>query len=261
MSYQLPKVWQHPNNTSNPFFNAERMVAGARFEQKLPVGKKPLQLYSLGTPSGLRVHILLEELAELNVADARYDAFAIDIGSGEQYGSDFVAINPNAKIPALVDYSANPPVKLFESDAILQYLAEKYQQFIPPSPEKRAECMSWLFWQTGSSPYVGGGFGHFFAFAPQHFEYPINYFTLEVKRQLSVLDKHLADKTYLCGDDYSMADMATWTWYGRLALGQVYGSGDFLQVNDYPNVQRWAKLIASRPAVQRALRLPLQPIA
>ncbi|TNH05505.1 glutathione-dependent disulfide-bond oxidoreductase [Testudinibacter sp. TR-2022] len=260
MSYTLPKIWTHPNNTDNPFFNAERMVAGARFEQKLPVGDKPLQLYSLGTPSGLRVHMVLEELAESGVADAEYDAFAIDIGRGEQYGSDFVALNPNAKIPALVDYSANPPVKLFEFDAILQYLAEKHGQFIPASPQKRAECMSWLFWQAGSSPYVGGGFGHFFAFAPEPFEYPINYFTLEVKRQLSVLDKHLADKAYLCGDGYTIADMATWTWYGRLALGLVYGSGEFLQVADYPHVQRWAKNIAARPAVQRAMNLRLQAI-
>ena len=189
MSYIPPKIWTNHKQTGNLFTDSSRMVTGARFEQTLPVGKNPLQLYTLGTPSGLRVHILLEELAELGVADAKFDAYAINIGSGEQYGSDFVAINPNAKIPALVDYSANPPVKLFESDAILQYLAEKHQQFIPTSPEQRATCISWLFWQTGSSPYVGGGFGHFFAFAPEKLEYPINYFTLEVKRQLDLLNK------------------------------------------------------------------------
>lgn len=261
MSYQLPKIWTHPNNTDNPFFNAERMVAWARFEQKLPAGNNPLQLYSLGTPSGLRVHILLEELAELGVDNAKYDAFAVNIGQGEQYGSDFVALNPNSKIPALVDNSASPPVKLFESDAILQYLAEKFNQFIPQSPDKKATCMSWLFWQAGSSVYVGGGFGHFFAFAPEPMEYPINYFTLEVKRQLSVLDTHFAENAYLCGDEYSIADMAVWSWYGRLALGQVYGSGEFLQVDDYPNVQRWAKQIAARPAVHRAINLPLKSLA
>lgn len=261
MSYIPPKIWTNHKQTGNLFTDSSRMVTGARFEQTLPVGKNPLQLYTLGTPSGLRVHILLEELAELGVADAKYDAYAIDIGRGEQYGSDFVAINPNAKIPALVDYSANPPVKLFESDAILQYLAEKHQQFIPKSPEQRATCMNWLFWQTGSSPYVGGGFGHFFAFAPEKLEYPINYFTLEVKRQLDLLNKYLADKSYFCGDEYSIADMAIWSWYGRLALGQVYGSGEFLQVNDYVHLQRWAKQMLERPAVQRAMKLPLQPIA
>ncbi|MDH2997011.1 glutathione-dependent disulfide-bond oxidoreductase [Pasteurellaceae bacterium LFhippo2] len=261
MNYIPPKVWTSNKKTGNLFTDASRMITGARFEQRLPVGKNPLQLYTLGTPSGLRVHILLEELSELGVANAEYDAYAINIGQGEQYGSDFVEINPNAKIPALVDYSVNPPMKLFEADAILQYLAEKHQQFIPISPEKRATCMSWLFWQAGSSVYVGGGFGHFFAFAPEPMEYPINYFTLEVKRQLDLLNKYLADKTYFCGDEYSIADMAVWSWYGRLALGQVYGSGEFLDVNSYPHLQRWAKQIISRPAVQRAIRLPLQPIA
>lgn len=260
MTYTPPKIWTHPTRSGHLFNNPERMIAGARFEQTLPVGKNPLQLYTLGTPSGLRVHMVLEELAELSVANAEYDAYAIDIGRGQQYGSDFVAINPNAKIPALVDYGVNPPVKLFESDAIVQYLAEKYGHFIPKNPQKRADCMAWLFWQAGSSPYVGGGFGHFFAFAPEKQEYPINYFTLEVKRQLDVLDKHLADKAFLCDDEYTIADMATWTWYGRLALGLVWGSGEFLQVQDYVHVVRWAKLIAERPAVQRAVVLELKPI-
>ncbi|MEB6481175.1 glutathione-dependent disulfide-bond oxidoreductase [Acinetobacter vivianii] len=260
MSYIPPKIWKSNNHSNNHFFNAQRAIAGARFEKKLPVGKNPLQLYSLHTPYGIKPNIILEELAEAGVVNAKYDAYSIDIGRGDQYGSDFVDINPNAKIPVLVDYSINPPVKLFESDAILQYLAEKHQKFIPTSPEKRAVCMSWLFWQAGYSPYVGGGFGHFYAFAPEPMEYPINYFTLEVKRQLDVLNKYLVDKTYFCGDEYSIADMAVWTWYGRLALGQVYGSGEFLQVDGYPHLQRWAKYIASRPAVQRATRLSLQPI-
>lgn len=260
MNYNPPKVWSKTKKTGNLFTDESRMITGARFEQNLSVGKKPLQLYTLGTPSGIRVHILLEELAELGVTEAEYDAFAIDISRGEQYGSDFVNINPNAKIPALIDTSLSPAVTLFESDAILHYLADKHQLFLPQNPEKRAKAMSWLFWQTGSSPYVGGGFGHFYAFAPEKLEYPIDYFTLEVKRQLDLLNKYLADKEFLAGEEYSIADMAVWSWYGRLVLGQVYGSGEFLQVNSYPNLQAWAKRILKRPAVQRALHLKLKPI-
>ena len=200
-------------------------------------------------------------MAELGIEGAQYDAYKIDIMNGDQFGSDFVAINPNSKIPALVDNSVNPPIKLFESGAILLYLAEKFGQFIPADTAKRAECLSWLFWQMGAAPYVGGGFGHFYAYAPEKFEYAINRFTMETKRQLDLLDRHLATHTFMVGDDYSIADMAIWAWYGQLALGKLYNAGEFLQVQNYTHLQRWAKNLYDRPAVQRAVTLPLQPIA
>lgn len=259
MAYKPPKVWTHNPSVDGNF--PIQITAGARYKKTLPIGKNPLQLYTLNTPYGSTVNILLEELADLNEQSAKYDAFRIDIGNGDQFGSDFVAINPNSKIPALVDNSTNPPVKLFESGAILLYLAEKFQRFIPTDNVKRAECLSWLFWQVGSSPYVGGCFGHFYAYAPEKFEYTINRFTMETKRQLDVLNKHLADKHFICGDEYTIADIAIWTWYGLLALGKQFNAAEFLQVDNYANLQRWAKMIESRPTVQRAIRLPLQPIA
>lgn len=258
MTYQPPKVWTNDAENGGKFANINRPTAGATHEQTLPVGDKPLQLYSLNTPNGIKVNILLEELAELGMTEAAYDAYKIDISSGDQFGADFVAINPNSKIPALVDYSANPPQKLFESGAILLYLAEKFDQFIPH--DKRADCLCWLFWQMASAPYVGGGFGHFYAYAPEKFEYPINRFTMETKRQLDVLNQHLAKQPFMCGDDYSIADMAIWAWYGQLVQGCLYNAAEFLQVQDYTHVQRWADEIAKRPAVQRAINLMLLPI-
>lgn len=260
MTYQPPKIWTHDSDNGGKFANINRPTAGATHEQSLPIGKHPLQLYSLNTPNGVKVNILLEELAELGVTGADYDAYKIDISNGDQFGSDFVAINPNSKIPALVDNSVTPAVKLFESGAILLYLAEKFEQFIPTEPAKRAECLCWLFWQIGSAPYLGGGFGHFYAYAPTKQAYPINRFTMETKRQLDVLDLHFANHQYLCGDAYSIADMAIWAWYGQLALGKLYDAGEFLQVKSYTHLQRWANQISERPAVQRAVSLPLQSI-
>lgn len=264
-TYQPPKIWTNDSHPSSKqggkFASTNRPAAGATHEQALPVGNNPLQLYSLNTPNGIKVNILLEELAELGVKAAQYDAYKIDIMQGDQFGSDFVNINPNSKIPALVDNSVNPPIKLFESGAILLYLAEKFEQFIPTDTAKRAECLCWLFWQMGSAPYVGGGFGHFYAYAPEKFEYPINRFTMETKRQLDVLDQQLATHPFIGGDDYTIADMAIWAWYGQLALGKLYNAAEFLQVDSYSNLQRWATIINNRPAVQRAVTLDLQPIA
>lgn len=256
-TYQPPKVWTNDTANGGKFASTNRPTAGATHEQSLPVGKNPLQLYSLNTPNGIKVNILLEELAELGI-DAKYDAYKIDIMKGDQFGSDFVSINPNSKIPALMDYSVNPPQPVFESGAILLYLAEKFHAFIP---QNRTKCLSWLFWQMASAPYVGGGFGHFYAYAPEKFEYPINRFTMETKRQLDLLDKHLAKSTYICGDDYSIADMAIWAWYGQLILGKLYNAGEFLDVQSYSHLQQWAKTIAERPAVVRACALELQPIS
>lgn len=257
-NYHPPKIWTHDSDNGGKFANINRPTAGATHAKHLPVGDKPLQLYSLNTPNGIKVNILLEELAELGITGAQYDAYQIDISAGDQFGSDFVAINPNSKIPALVDHSVKPPQKLFESGAIMLYLAEKFNHFIPT--KQRAECLCWLFWQMASAPYVGGGFGHFYAYAPEKFAYPINRFTMETKRQLDVLDQHLANHTYVCGDDYSIADMAIWAWYGRLALGDLYNAAEFLQVQDYQALQRWAQAIAKRPAVQRAIVVELSPI-
>ena len=259
--YQPPKIWTNDSQNGGKFASTNRPTAGATHEQHLPIGNNPLQLYTLNTPNGIKINILLEELAELGIEGAQYDAYKIDIMNGDQFGSDFVAINPNSKIPALVDNSVNPSIKLFESGAILLYLAEKFEQFIPANTPKRAECLSWLFWQMGAAPYVGGGFGHFYAYAPEKFEYAINRFTMETKRQLDLLDQHLATHKFMVGNDYSIADMAIWAWYGQLALGKLYNAGEFLQVQNYTHLQRWAKNLHDRPAVQRAVTLPLQPIA
>ena len=250
--YTPPDIWQWNKANGGRFASTNRPVAGATHEKELPVGRHPLQLYSLGTPNGVKVTIMLEELLALGHAGAEYDAWLIRIGDGDQFGSGFVGINPNSKIPALLDRSGAAPVRVFESGAILVYLAEKFGAFLPTDPASRAECLSWLFWQMGSAPYLGGGFGHFYAYAPTKIEYAIDRFAMETKRQLDVLDRRLADSTYLAGADYTIADIAVWPWYGILAKGQIYGaSGTFLQVQDYTHVQRWADLIGARRAVQR----------
>ncbi|MBF2719930.1 glutathione-dependent disulfide-bond oxidoreductase [Psychrobacter sp. NG254] len=262
--YVPPKVWIQDKESGGKFASINSPTSGARYDKELPVGDAPLQLYSLNTPNGVKVNILLEELAELGISDAAYDAYKIDISQGEQFGSGFVAINPNSKIPALVDHSAGEPIALFESGAILMYLAEKFDNFLPLATGKaRADCLSWIMWQMGSAPFLGGGFGHFYAYAPEPLEYPINRYTMETKRQLDVLDTHLKDHTYLCGNDesdYNIADMIVWSWYGQLALGKLYDAAEFLQVEDYKHLQRWAKAIAERPAVKRAVELELKPI-
>lgn len=265
--YVPPKVWTQDKDNGGKFASINSPTSGARYDKELPVGDAPLQLYSLNTPNGVKVNILLEELAELGVEGAAYDAYKIDISEGEQFGSGFVEINPNSKIPALVDHSddtAGEPIALFESGAILMYLAEKFDKFLPLATGKaRADCLSWIMWQMGSAPFLGGGFGHFYAYAPEPIEYPINRYTMETKRQLDVLDTHLKDHEYLCGNDesdYNIADMIVWSWYGQLALGKLYDAAEFLQVEDYKHLQRWAKKIAERPAVKRAVELELKPI-
>ncbi|MGO2279537.1 MULTISPECIES: glutathione-dependent disulfide-bond oxidoreductase [unclassified Psychrobacter] len=265
--YVPPKVWTQDKDSGGKFASINSPTSGARYDKELPVGDAPLQLYSLNTPNGVKVNILLEELAELGVERAAYDAYKIDISEGEQFGSGFVEINPNSKIPALVDHSddtAGEPIALFESGAILMYLAEKFDKFLPSTTGKaRADCLSWIMWQMGSAPFLGGGFGHFYAYAPEPLEYPINRYTMETKRQLDVLDTHLKDYEYLCGNDesdYNIADMIVWSWYGQLALGKLYDAAEFLQVEDYKHLQRWAKKIAERPAVKRAVELELKPI-
>jgi GST-like protein len=250
--YVPPKVWTWVKATEGRFANINRPIAGATHEKELPIGKHPLQLYSLGTPNGQKVTILLEELLALGHKGAEYDAWLIRIGTGEQFGSGFVGINPNSKIPALVDRSGPKPIRVFESGAILMYLAEKFgSAFLPKDGEARAECLSWLFWQMGSAPYLGGGFGHFYAYAPKKYEYAIDRFAMETKRQLDVLDRRLADNKFLIGNDYTIADMAVWPWYGCLAKGLLYGGGEFLSVQDYKHVNRWSDEIAARPAVKR----------
>ncbi|TPG44888.1 glutathione-dependent disulfide-bond oxidoreductase [Roseomonas nepalensis] len=249
--YVPPRVWTPNQANGGRFANINRPVAGATHEKELPVGRHPLQLYSLGTPNGVKVTVMLEELLALGHAGAEYDAWLIRIGEGEQFGSGFVGVNPNSKIPALCDRSGPEPVRVFESGAILVYLAEKFGAFLPASGLARAECLSWLFWQVGSAPYLGGGFGHFYAYAPTKMEYPIDRFAMEVKRQLDVLDRRLAESEYLGGDAYTIADMATWPWYGGLAKGWLYGAAEFLQVEEYRHVQRWADAIAARPAARR----------
>ncbi|GGC59687.1 glutathione-dependent disulfide-bond oxidoreductase [Chelatococcus reniformis] len=250
-AYTPPKVWQWNKENGGRFANINRPIAGPTHEKELPVGRHPLQLYSLATPNGVKVTVLLEELLALGREGAEYDAWLINIGEGDQFGSGFVAINPNSKIPALLDRSEPTPVRVFESGSILVYLAEKFGAFLPTDRARRAECLSWLFWQMGSAPYLGGGFGHFYAYAPTKIEYAIDRFAMEVKRQLDVLDRRLAESTYIGGDDYTIADMAIWPWYGGLAKGILYESGEFLAVQDYKHVQRWADLLAARPAVQR----------
>ncbi len=249
--YTPPKVWAWSKANGGRFANINRPIAGPTHDKELPVGRHPLQLYSLGTPNGQKVTIMLEELLALGHKGAEYDAWLIRIGEGDQFGSGFVAANPNSKIPALVDRSGPSPIRVFESGAMLLYLAEKFGALVPKDGAKRAECLSWLFWQMGSAPYLGGGFGHFYAYAPSKIEYAIDRFAMETKRQLDVLDRRLAESPYLAGDDYTIADIAVWPWYGGLAKGLLYGAGDFLAVEEYKNVQRWADLIGARPAVKR----------
>lgn len=249
--YTPPKVWQWEKNSGGKFANINRPISGPTHAKDLPVGKHPLQLYSLATPNGVKVTILLEELLAKGIKEAEYDAYLIDISEGDQFSSGFVQINPNSKIPAMVDNSTNPPTRIFESGAILLYLAEKFDAFLPSKPEQRAELLSWLFWQVGSAPYVGGGFGHFFKYAPIKLEYCIDRFTMETKRQLDVLDKRLANNKYICGDEYTIADMAIWPWYGCLLLNEAYEAAEFLQADTYKHVMRWAKEIAKRDAVKR----------
>lgn len=250
--YQPPKVWTwEPDNSGSPFANINRPVSGATHEKDLPVGKHPLQLYSLGTPNGQKVTIMLEELLALGISEAEYDAWLIRIGEGDQFSSGFVDVNPNSKIPALRDHSTTPPTRVFESGAILLYLAEKFGHFIPKDLAGRTETLNWLFWLQGSAPFLGGGFGHFYHYAPVKIEYAINRFTMEAKRQLDVLDRQLSRNTFIAGEEYSIADMAVWPWYGNMVLGNAYEAAEFLDASSYKNVLRWAKAVADRPAVKR----------
>ncbi|MDR5904749.1 glutathione-dependent disulfide-bond oxidoreductase [Franzmannia qiaohouensis] len=249
--YTPPCIWTWEKASGGTFASINRPVAGPTHDKELPVGKHPFQLYSLATPNGVKVTVLLEELLALGHQDAEYDAWLIDIGEGDQFGSGFVGVNPNSKIPALMDHSTPAPTRVFESGAILLYLAERFDEFLPSDHALRTETLNWLFWQMGSAPYLGGGFGHFYAYAPEKLEYPIDRFAMEAKRQLDVLDRRLAESRYLGGDDYTIADIANWAWYGQLALGRLYDAGEFLQVQEYQHVQRWAKAIDARPAVQR----------
>ncbi len=254
--YLPPAVWSWTKENGGRFANINRPIAGATHDKELPVGRHPLQLYSVATPNGVKVTVMLEELLALGHAGAEYDAWLIRINEGEQFGSGFVAVNPNSKIPALCDRSGAKPLRVFESGAILLYLAEKFGgAFLPADPAVRAECLSWLFWQMGSAPFLGGGFGHFYAYAPAKIEYAIDRYAMEVKRQLDVLDRRLAESPYLAGDEYTIADMAVWPWYGTLAKGQLYESGEFLQVQAYTHVLRWTEQIAKRPAVRRGRRV------
>jgi GST-like protein len=253
--YTPPAVWKWNKESGGRFASINRPIAGPTHDKELPIGRHPLQLYSLATPNGVKVTIMLEELLALKFSGAEYDAWLIRITEGDQFGSGFVAVNPNSKIPALMDRSSPKPIRIFESGAILLYLAEKFGAFLPTDAATRAECLSWLFWQMGSTPYLGGGFGHFYAYAPTKIEYAIDRFAMEVKRQLDVLDRRLAQSEYLAGADYSIADIAVWPWYGALAKGLVYEAGEFLQVQEYTNVQRWTDAIAKRPTVQRGRKV------
>ncbi|MBN3572369.1 glutathione-dependent disulfide-bond oxidoreductase [Vibrio neptunius] len=249
--YVPPKVWKMDDENGGQWASINRPDSGARHEQALPVGSHPIQLHSMGTPNGQKVTIMLEELLALGVSDAEYDAYLIKIGDGDQFGSGFVEVNPNSKIPALVDRSGDTPINVFESGNILLYLAEKFGHFLPTDVATKTEVMNWLFWLQGSAPYLGGGFGHFYAYAPEKFEYPINRFSMEAKRQLDVLDKQLANHTFIAGEEYSIADIAIWPWYGNLVLGKIYDAGEFLDVDSYKNLKRWAEAIEARHAVQR----------
>ncbi len=251
LDYTPPKVWTWNKPSGGQFANINRPVAGPTHEKTLPVGRHPLQLYSLGTPNGVKVTILLEELLALGHTGAEYDAWLIRIAEGEQFGSGFVAVNPNSKIPALLDRSGPEPIRVFESGSILVYLAEKFGAFLPSATAARTECLSWLFWQVGSAPYLGGGFGHFYAYAPVKIEYAIDRFAMETKRQLSVLERRLSEHRYIAGAEYSIADMAIFPWYGGLVMGWLYGAAEFLSVHEYPQVQRWAQELLERPAVRR----------
>ena len=254
-TYTPPAVWTWDKASGGQFANINRPIAGATHDKDLPVGQHPLQLYSLATPNGQKVTILLEELLEAGFTQAEYDAWLIRIGDGDQFSSGFVAVNPNSKIPALMDHSVSPPQRVFESGAILLYLAEKFGAFLPTDPAKRTAALSWLFWQMGSAPLLGGGFGHFYAYAPEKYEYPINRYTMEVKRQLDVLDRHLADNAYVAGDEYSIADIAIWPWYGGVVLGRAYDAAEFLDAGSYTNLLRWARQIDARPAVTRGRKV------
>lgn len=250
-SYQPPKVWTWDQESGGKFAKINRPTAGATHQQTLPTGEHSLQLYSLATPNGVKVTILLEELLEAGFAEAEYDAFLIDISEGDQFGSGFVELNPNSKIPALLDRSTQPPTRVFESGSILLYLAEKFGAFLPQDPAQRTETLNWLFWQMGAAPFLGGGFGHFYAYAPEKYEYPINRYTMEVKRQFDVLNQQLAKHRYIAGDTYTIADMACWPWYGAVVNNEAYDAAEFLQVQDYEHVVRWVKAIGERPAVKR----------
>ncbi|MDN6162125.1 MAG: glutathione-dependent disulfide-bond oxidoreductase [Atopostipes sp.] len=257
--YELTDVWQWEDKNTERTGN--RPTAGNRFVQELPVGDAELQLYSLGTPNGIKITVMLEELKELGIGDLDYDLYKIDISKGDQFGSDFVDINPNSKIPAMVDQSEEPRLEIFESASILLHLAEKYGAFLSNDPHERTEIMNWLFWQVGAAPYVGGGFGHFYSYAPEKMKYPIDRFTMETKRQLDLLDKTLAKRPYIAGENYSIADIVIWPWYGRLALGDLYeGSAEFLNVEEYPHLLEWAERIAKRPGVQKGLKVDYKSI-
>jgi len=249
--YTPPKVWKWEGQKQGRFTSTNRPIAGATHEQELPVGEHPLQLYSLGTPNGVKVTVLLEELLAAGHVGAEYDAWLIRIGDGDQFGSGFVEVNPNSKIPALMDQSTNPPTRVFESGAILLYLAEKFNAFLPSDPAQRPECISWLFWQMGSAPYLGGGFGHFYAYAEEKQQYPIDRFAMETKRQLDVLDQRLTNNKYICGDEYTIADVAIWPWYGGLVIFDQYDAQEFLEVDTYTKVRRWAEEIHAREPVKR----------
>ncbi|MDA7579709.1 glutathione-dependent disulfide-bond oxidoreductase [Alphaproteobacteria bacterium] len=249
--YNPPNKWVWDKENGGKFANINRPISGSTHQKELPLGKHPFQLYSQGTPNGIKVTIMLEELLELGIKEAEYDAWLIRIGKGDQFSSGFVEINRNSKIPCFVDNSGNKSIKVFESGSILLYLADKFQNFIPKAFDQRTECLNWLFWQMASAPYLGGGFGHFYAYAPEKFEYPIDRFSMEVKRQLDVLDKLLSDRTYICNEQYTIADIAIWSWYGALVLGRLYGAEEFLDVKSYKNVVEWANLINERPAVKR----------
>lgn len=253
--YTPPTVWTWDQASGGKFANINRPIAGATHEKDLPVGRHPLQLYSMGTPNGVKVTVMLEELLERGHSGAEYDAWLVKIGDGDQFSSGFVAVNPNSKIPALLDRSTEPPTRVFESGAILLYLAEKFGDFLPKAHGPRTEALNWLFWQMGSAPFLGGGFGHFYAYAPEKFEYPINRYAMETKRQLDVLDRHLATRTWMAGDEYSIADIAIYPWYGWLVQGKLYGAGEFLSVHEYTHVRRWADAVGERPAVQRGRRI------
>ena len=250
-SYVPPKVWTWDKESGGKFASINRPIAGPTHDKTLPVGQHPFQLYSLATPNGVKVTVMFEELLAAGHKGAEYDAWLIEIGDGDQFSSGFVEVNPNSKIPALMDHSGDKPVRVFESASILLHLAEKFGAFIPADPAKRTECLNWLFWQMGSAPYLGGGFGHFYAYAPEKWEYPINRFAMEAKRQLDVLDRHLADNRFMAGDEYTIADMAIWPWYGGLVLGRLYNAAEFLDVASYKNVNRWAKEIDAREPVKR----------
>ena len=249
--YEPPKKWEWNKENGGKFSKINRPISGSTFDRDLPIGKHKLQLYSQGTPNGVKITILLEELLELNIQEADYDAWLIEISKGDQFSSGFVKANPNSKIPTLIDYTNDKPIYVFESGSILLYLAEKFNHFLPLETELKVECMNWLFWQMSSSPYLGGGFGHFYSYAPEKLEYPIDRFAMETKRQLDLLNKHLVNKNFICGDQYTISDIAIWSWYGQLTLGKLYSAAEFLDVSSYKNVLKWAKNINLRPAVRR----------